>query len=163
MGGFTQPDPIGLAGGLNLYGYAGGDPVNFSDPFGLCPACWVVGGALLHWGRNLFNRGQELASPQQADSAGYTSRPAEKSVFHTQGDGNTGNTVWTKGGHEVVFDANGKVVNDDLNGGTFNYCPQNDLVHGICDVVPYLLLGNSPRDALRIGSRIKRAVGGGNP
>ncbi len=27
---------MGLAGGLNLYGYAGGDPVNFSDPFGLC-------------------------------------------------------------------------------------------------------------------------------
>jgi len=36
-GRFTQEDPIGLAGGLNLYGYAGGDPVNFSDPFGLCP------------------------------------------------------------------------------------------------------------------------------
>lgn len=31
----TQPDPIGLAGGLNLYGYADGDPVNKSDPFGL--------------------------------------------------------------------------------------------------------------------------------
>jgi hypothetical protein len=25
-----------LAGGLNLYGYAAGDPVNYSDPFGLC-------------------------------------------------------------------------------------------------------------------------------
>jgi RHS repeat-associated protein len=36
-GQFTQTDPIGLAGGLNLYGFAGGDPVNFSDPFGLCP------------------------------------------------------------------------------------------------------------------------------
>ncbi|MBL8998758.1 MAG: RHS repeat-associated core domain-containing protein [Gemmatimonadetes bacterium] len=36
-GRFTQMDPIGLAGGLNLYGFAGGDPVNFSDPFGLCP------------------------------------------------------------------------------------------------------------------------------
>ncbi len=36
-GRFTQEDPLGLAGGLNLYGYAGGDPVNFSDPFGLCP------------------------------------------------------------------------------------------------------------------------------
>jgi uncharacterized protein RhaS with RHS repeats len=35
-GQFTQEDPIGLAGGLNLYGYAGGDPVNYSDPFGLC-------------------------------------------------------------------------------------------------------------------------------
>ena len=34
---FTQQDPIGLAGGLNLYGFANGDPVNFSDPFGLCP------------------------------------------------------------------------------------------------------------------------------
>ncbi len=34
----TQQDPIGLAGGLNLYGYAGGDPINRSDPFGLCSA-----------------------------------------------------------------------------------------------------------------------------
>jgi hypothetical protein len=33
----TQLDPIGLAGGLNSYGFAAGDPVNFSDPFGLCP------------------------------------------------------------------------------------------------------------------------------
>lgn len=29
--------PVGLAGGMNLYGFASGDPVNFSDPFGLCP------------------------------------------------------------------------------------------------------------------------------
>ena len=37
QGRFTQEDPVGLAGGLNLYGFANGDPVNFSDPFGLCP------------------------------------------------------------------------------------------------------------------------------
>ena len=37
MGLVTQQDPIGIAGGLNLYGYANGDPVNYSDPFGLCP------------------------------------------------------------------------------------------------------------------------------
>jgi peptidoglycan LD-endopeptidase CwlK len=24
---------------MNLYGFAGGDPVNFTDPFGLCPEC----------------------------------------------------------------------------------------------------------------------------
>ncbi len=34
-GRFTQEDPIGLAGGLNLYGYANGDPLAYSDPFGL--------------------------------------------------------------------------------------------------------------------------------
>ncbi len=36
-GRFTQEDPIGLAGGMNLYGYGAGDPINNSDPFGLCP------------------------------------------------------------------------------------------------------------------------------
>ena len=38
-GRFTQVDPIGLAGGLNAYGFGGGDQVNYSDPFGLCPPC----------------------------------------------------------------------------------------------------------------------------
>jgi len=38
-GQFTQEDLIGLAGGRNLYAFAGGDPINFRDPFGLmaCP------------------------------------------------------------------------------------------------------------------------------
>jgi lysozyme len=38
-GRFTQVDPIGLAGGLNAYGFGGGDPVSYTDPFGLCPPC----------------------------------------------------------------------------------------------------------------------------
>ncbi len=37
-GQFTQTDPIGLAGGLNSYGFAAGDPVTYSDPYGLAPA-----------------------------------------------------------------------------------------------------------------------------
>lgn len=34
-GRFTQEDPIGLGGGLNSYGFANGDAINLSDPFGL--------------------------------------------------------------------------------------------------------------------------------
>jgi RHS repeat-associated protein len=34
-GQFTQSDPIGIAGGLNSYGFAAGDPVSYSDPYGL--------------------------------------------------------------------------------------------------------------------------------
>lgn len=36
FGRFLQTDPLGYAAGANLYGYVGGDPVNYVDPTGLC-------------------------------------------------------------------------------------------------------------------------------
>jgi RHS repeat-associated protein len=35
LGRFLQTDPIGTAGGVNLYAYVGNDPVNLKDPSGL--------------------------------------------------------------------------------------------------------------------------------
>ena len=34
---FLQPDPIGYAGGMNMYAYVGNNPVMYVDPYGLDP------------------------------------------------------------------------------------------------------------------------------
>ena len=37
LGRFISEDPVGLAGGINMFAYAGNDPVTYTDPFGLEP------------------------------------------------------------------------------------------------------------------------------
>jgi hypothetical protein len=54
VGRFLTPDPIGFAGGLNVYGYCDGDSVNAVDPSGLDPfdAEAMSDDDILYFGRN---------------------------------------------------------------------------------------------------------------
>ena len=74
-GRFTQQDPIGFAGGSNLYAYAGNDPITYSDPYGLCPnplapglgslQCVLedaIGGARQAWNNALGAPGQAVGA-----------------------------------------------------------------------------------------------------
>lgn len=38
---FLSQDPIGIAGGVNLYAYVGNDPANYVDPYGLYQ-CYII-------------------------------------------------------------------------------------------------------------------------
>src|SRR4030095_8889778 len=62
----------------------------------------------------------------------------------------TGSSFSPNGKCEVVYKANGEIETDPLNMGTYNfYDPQlNPLLHGLADVIPYMLRVNAPEDWL---------------
>jgi len=160
IGRFISEDPIGFEGGLNLYAYVGGNPVMAVDPDGHNPLLiggLIIGGtAAIHWTRNYWN--QDVS---YSDAMKYWERlPQEKSIYHQMGTGNEGNIKFVSpdGGHsEAVFTANGYPITDSTNMATYNFFGPNyggGIPHGLADVVPYFIFGNTPSDMLT-GDRFK--------
>jgi RHS repeat-associated protein len=68
LGRWPNRDPIGEAGGLNLYSYVGNDPVNWIDPFGLLLTDAQVANIIFNETRSLSGNGIDTARQNVADA-----------------------------------------------------------------------------------------------
>jgi len=91
---FISEDPIGLAGGYNLYAYVDGDPVQYSDPEGL-----QITGFTRHGLNQAINRGVSPSSTRDAVLCPVLIQPMPN-----------GTTRYTGSSAVVVLNPSGQVV-----------------------------------------------------
>jgi len=168
-GKFTQEDPIGIAGGLNVYGFAGGDPVGLSDPFGLDPDCTKetskdcpiqlapitvttpatqpespFGLRERHYSRNIFNHRARTKTEAEAHPELWILQPDERSVYHRIGPGNEDNLKFvSKDGPRNPFSEGRHPGDRSTNGGPYNF-GVTDVSHVFLNILPYWIWGNCP-------------------
>ena len=126
-----------------------------------------------HYNRNYNQQQFSFARIEDAKNVGFTQLgidtgedPEGLDNCHENGLGvpnPSGNNKYTmtdgKGGsYELVYDSNGNLVTDEVNKGTYNYADpkglKGKLDHGIKDLLPYLIFGNSKDDPTTISERI---------
>jgi RHS repeat-associated protein len=83
-GRFVQPDPIGYQAGMNVYGYVGADPMNWTDPLGLQPADVKVPGSR-YPGRA---PGGSIGGGNKGTPSNYGEPPEKVSPFNRDNDAN---------------------------------------------------------------------------
>ena len=159
-GRWLSKDPIGLSGGLNLYEFCRGDPMNNIDPIGdfdlptaiqltgfmvrtLNPG--LVGAWLIHHDVRGALNSPLPPNPPIDGEGGWHLLPPEQSIFHDNGDKYPECKYVNDDGREVVYDgATHQIITDIRYVGTYNFInPQTSkLGHFLVDVLPYLIMGN---------------------
>nr|WP_081613230.1 RHS repeat-associated core domain-containing protein [Xanthomonas sp. SHU 199] len=150
LGVFLSVDPVSAyeqpVNQFNRYRYANGNPYTLKDVDGRQAYLPYVDAYLRHYYRNGLNKTPRNKKEAQAAS-NWRQMSDAQSAFHQQGEDGAQNTKWVddSGHNEAVYDGNGNLVTDLLNGGTYNYASPDDWGgHLMYDVIPYFLWGNGP-------------------
>jgi RHS repeat-associated protein len=96
-GRFTQEDPIGMAGGINVYGFGNGDPVGYSDPYGLSACPGIPGtnqGSLLDCPQFMLDWSTRLGAQAAGDWADAAEHSSGLSSFGASVMGHAA-ALWT--------------------------------------------------------------------
>ena len=58
---------------------------------------------------------------------------------------------------QMIVAPNGMIVNTPENMGTYDFVPPggiNKFIHGVVDVIPWIMWGNSEKDSTSVGERL---------
>tara|TARA_R110002051_G_scaffold68434_6_gene123485 strand:+ start:67334 stop:71611 length:4278 start_codon:yes stop_codon:yes gene_type:complete len=150
LGRFMQTDPIGQAGGMNIYAYVGGDPVNLVDPMGLdvCDGiggCFTVTGGRWSWGSFMGSlwvrsgRGDRGSFPREnnGNSRGARDSDDQTNCYQTKFEFSLGAQIALQGNYEGLalgglFDAG--TYRADLASSTASYTQGASASFGISGV-----------------------------
>ena len=107
----------------------------------------------IHYNRNVFNTNLPTEKPSDNDPV-WEVADAKYHQFSSKDNNNV--KYVSDDGREIVYDEQGVVITDPRDIGTYNFCTheENSVFHGMLDVLPWLVWGNSEEDTTSIIDRL---------